>query len=358
MKKLHAMACLLLIAEGLVALGGRGDASPPGTSAGSIPWPAGLPVYDHVVIVVEENKDYEQVLDGPGSDTSKAPYINLTLRKEGANLTQMFGEEHNSQGNYFWLFSGSNQGVGFRDGVPDVPIDAPNLGRALIDSGRSFKGYSEDLPAIGSTDFFWPGARPKDRRYARKHCPWVSFTNVPNGNTVADSSNLRFLDFPPDPADFHTLPTVAIVIPNLLNDMHSGKRDKRVATGDAWLKSHLDRYYQWAKTHNSLLVVTWDESDDEPGHDNDARVLGLSDPFTELTGQQGRNMRNWIPTLIAGAHVKHGDYAEGKGVTHVNILRTLEAMYGLPRSGAQQRHAAAGGIRDDYLITDVFEAAK
>jgi hypothetical protein len=42
----------------------------------------------------------------------------------------------------------------------------------------------------------------------------------------------------------------------------------------------------------------------------------------------------------------------------VNILRTLEAMYRLPRSGAQQPNAAGGGIRDDYLITDVFVKAK
>ena len=50
-----------------------------------------------------------------------------------------------------------------------------------------------------------------------------------------------------------------------------------------------------------------------------------------------------------------GDYEEGLGITHVNILRTLEAMYGLPKAGAQQPHAAAGGISDDYIITDVFE---
>src|SRR5262245_31434573 len=59
----------------------------------TIPWPKSLPVYDHVVIVVEENKDYEQIIDNPG-----AGYINGTLRKDGVNLTRMFGEEHNSQG--------------------------------------------------------------------------------------------------------------------------------------------------------------------------------------------------------------------------------------------------------------------
>ena len=75
--------------------------------------PVGRPVYDHVVIVVEENKDYEQIIG-----SAAAPYINL-LKKEGASFTKMYAEEHHSQGNYFWLFSGSNQGVGFYDDVPE-----------------------------------------------------------------------------------------------------------------------------------------------------------------------------------------------------------------------------------------------
>ena len=103
----------------------------PATSS-KIPWPQGLPVYDHVVIVVEENKAYDQVIGSPA-----APYINGTLQKEGANLLKMYAEEHRSEGNYFWLFSGSNQGVGFGDAMPDQPIAAHNLGEELI-AGRPF----------------------------------------------------------------------------------------------------------------------------------------------------------------------------------------------------------------------------
>jgi hypothetical protein len=29
-------------------------------------------------------------------------------------------------------------------------------------------------------------------------------------------------------------------------------------------------------------------------------------------------------------------------------------MYGLPKSGKQQRNARAAGISDDFIITDVF----
>jgi phosphatidylinositol-3-phosphatase len=355
MKKLLVMGCLLLIAGGLVALGGRGDASPPGTPESAIPWPAGLPVYDHVVIVVEENKDFDQVVGSP-----EAPFINR-LRTEGANFTRMFGEEHHSQGNYFWLFSGDNHGVGFRDGVPHDRFEAPNLGAALIKKGFSFKGYSESLPAIGSTVVYDPpGAQRKHRVYARKHAPWVSFTNVPNGTTAEQSSNLTFAEFPKGAAAFAALPTVAFVIANLKNDMHDsdeGLSEKEalkqtVRQGDKWLETNLGAYHAWTKEHNSLLIVTFDESYDGTG------LIGLTDPFALADTPAGKDLQNRVCTIFAGARIKPGDYAEGKGVTHVNILRTLEAMYGLLRAGAQQPNAAKGGIRDDYVITDVFENVK
>jgi acid phosphatase len=309
-----------------------------------IPWPAGLPVYDHVVIVIEENKDYDQIID-----SAAAPYINATLRKEGANFTQMYGQEHKSQGNYFWLFSGSNQNVGFNDEVPTEKISAANLGAALIAKGLSFKGYSEDLPSIGSTVIFVPENVPRNQRiYGRKHVPWISFDNVPNGNTVETSSNLRFKDFPTDPAQFSTLPTVAFVVPNLENDMHNGEVKDSIPKGDAWLKKNLDAYYQWAKKNNSLLILTFDESDDKK------KEIGLTDPAVQPTDEASKDRQNRICTLFAGARIKPGNYPEGKGITHVNILRTLEAMYGLPKAGAQQPNAARAGISDDYIVTDIF----
>jgi hypothetical protein len=47
----------------------------------------------------------------------------------------MFAEEHNSEGNYFWLFSVSNQNVGFHDKVPHSKFETSNLGRQLIIKG-------------------------------------------------------------------------------------------------------------------------------------------------------------------------------------------------------------------------------
>lgn len=299
-----------------------------------VPWPAGLPVYDHVVIVVEENKDYEQIV-GDKVSNKDASYINEVLRKEGATLTKMFGEEHHSQGNYFWLFSGSNQNVGFVDEIPRTRFKVSNLGEELIRKGHSFKGYSEGLREIGSLV-------SRDGFYARKHCPWISFSNVPNGKTVAESSNLRF---PEDfPKDYSALPTVSFVIPNLVDDMHDGPVKTSILAGDEWLRRNIGGYYEWAKQHNSLLILTFDESDQSP------MMGGLTNP-----ADRSGDKRNRIVTIFAGAHIKGGEYSEGKGVTHVNVLRTLEAMYRLDRSGAQQEKAVRAGIADDFPIEDVFE---
>jgi hypothetical protein len=319
-------------------------------------WPAGLPVYDHIVIVVEENKNYEEIIGN-----ANALYINNVLKKEGANFVKMYGEEHFSQGNYYWMFSGDNQAIGFIDQVPSeknnskYPFKTANLGEQLINKGLSFKGYAESLPKIGFT-----GEQASAGLYARKHVPWISFASVPNGTTAAKSSNLRFADFPSNPSQYDTLPTVSFVIPNLDNDMHNGPITESIPAGDRWLQKNIDPYYQWAKNHNSLLILTFDENNDKRNY------RGLTNPLVDphSCAGEGRDheycvdLQNRIVTIFAGAHIKPGDYTENKGITHVNILRTIEAMYGLSKSGAQQPNATGGGITDNYIITDVFKTVQ
>jgi len=294
-----------------------------------------LPRYDHIVIVVEENKDYDQIISNPA-----ATYLNK-LALEGANFTRMFAEEHNSQGNYFWLFSGSNQGVSFHNQMPRSKFNTSNLGEQLIIKGLSFKGYAQSLPAIGSEVEVTPPSCRYPCVYGRKHVPWISFANVPNGTTIATSSNLQFEDFP---ANFGDLPTVAFVIPDMDHDMHNGEAKDSVPAGDRWLQTNLDGYYQWAKAHNSLLIVTFDETEDKSG------AAGLTDPTD-------RSDPNRIATIFAGAGVKPG-HAVTDRLTHVNLLRTIEAVYGLPKSGAQQPLALRAGIGDDATAGDAFEAVR
>src|SRR3984893_602867 len=71
-------------------------AGAPAIAAERLAWPSMLPVYDHIVIVIEENKDVEQIFGG-GYD---APYLRQ-LAAEGALMSRIFGEEHYKSGKLF-----------------------------------------------------------------------------------------------------------------------------------------------------------------------------------------------------------------------------------------------------------------
>ncbi len=251
----------------------------------SLAAPAVLPAPSHVVMVIEENKSFGQVYGSPD-----APYINA-LAAIGAVFTDSHGLGHPSQPNYLQLFSGSDQGVTDNTVPPaGFPFSAPNLGSLLLAAGETFVGYSEDLPAVGSTV-----GNTGPNGYWRKHNPWVEFSNVP-----ADS-NRPFGDFP-DGLHYADLPTVSIVVPNQANDMHNGS----VAAGDAWLQANLSPYVAWAQMHNSLFILTFDEDD-------------------------GSTAGNDILTLLVGPMIRPGLYDQK--IDHHSLLRTLEDMYGLGYAG-------------------------
>lgn len=249
-----------------------------------------LPKPDHIVIVIEENHSFAQIIDSPA-----APYLNALARK-GALLTNSYGVTHPSQPNYIALFSGTTDGV-TRNNCP-TSLTAANLRSTLALVDRTFVGYAEDLPTTGAVDCV-VGA------YARKHNPWVNWQSSPI-NTVPAGDNRPFSDFP---SDFNRLPTVSFVIPNQLNDMHDGKDPDRIQRADQWLQTHLDRYVEWAQTHNSLLIITWDE-------DN-----GKSD--------------NHIPTILVGPMVRPGRY--GEPLDHYGLLRTITDMYGAKPIGLSRQ---------------------
>jgi phosphatidylinositol-3-phosphatase len=253
--------------------------------------PAQVPTPVHVVIVVEENHDYSQIIG-----SAAAPYINLLAEEtNGALFTQSYALTHPSQPNYLMLFSGSDHGV-TGDYLPGaLPYSSANLGASLINSGKTFAGYSEDLPYVGFADTY-SGA------YARKHNPWVNWQGG-STNGIPAASNLPLTSFP---AQFASLPTVSFVIPNEDNDMHNGDDPATITTGDTWLQSHLGDYIRWAKTNNSLFILTYDEG----------TTWGS----------------NRIVTLFVGAMVKPGRYNET--INHYSVLRTIEDFYGLPHAGA------------------------
>src|SRR5216684_6943291 len=102
-----------------------------------------LPLPTHIVIVVEENHGYSEIIG-----SSQAPYIN-TLADEGASFTSSHAITHPSQPNYLALFSGSTQGI-TDDSCPHT-FSTPNLAGELEAASYTFGGFSEDMPSTGST---------------------------------------------------------------------------------------------------------------------------------------------------------------------------------------------------------------
>ncbi|MFD8734949.1 alkaline phosphatase family protein [Streptomyces sp. NPDC059618] len=239
-----------------------------GSSAGS-----GLPRPDHIVVVIEEDQSYDGIIGN-----ADAPYLNRLARR-GASLTQYYALTHPSQPNYLALFSGSFLGVD-DDSCPHR-LTSRNLGSQLLQAHLTFAGYAQSLPRVGFTGC-------ADGPYVRRHNPWVNFDNLPA------SVNRPWTDFP---RDYTRLPTIAFVVPDLEHDMHDGN----VRRADDWLRDGLGGYAEWAMTHNSLLVVTWDEDDSRgPNH---------------------------IPTILAGEHVRRGD--DDQPNNQFGLLRMLLDTYGL-----------------------------
>jgi hypothetical protein len=269
--------------------------------------------YDHIVVVIEENKSRNEII----GNTAEAPFINNVLVAGGASMANMFALTDPSQPNYLQFFSGSNQGIADNTvPAPGAPFSTPNLGAALFASGKSFVGYSEDLPEVGSTI-------EESGAYARRHNPWVNWqVPTPNGNQLPASVNQPFTSFP-DATNYAQLPHVSIVVPNNANNMHDGT----IGEGDTWLASHLSAYAAWAKTHNSLLVVTFDE---------------------DLAGQQGN-----IPTVLYGANVAVGKTVQSTATLH-NLLRTIEDFNGAAHSGsAANLRSIVGPFQSDKPFTIV-----
>ena len=179
--------------------------------------PPPLPRPDHIVMVIEENHAYSQIIDSPD-----ASYINR-LAAQGAVFTQSFGITYPSQPNYLALFSGSTQGI--TDNSCPHTFTTPNLGHALLAVGLTFAGYSEDLPSVGSL-ICGVGL------YARKHNPLVNWQDsVDNG--LPATANVPMTSFP---TDYTKLPTMSVIVPNQVNNMHHGKDPDRIQAGDRWLQ--------------------------------------------------------------------------------------------------------------------------
>ncbi|MGH3627790.1 MAG: alkaline phosphatase family protein [Sciscionella sp.] len=274
------MAGSVMVLLGASACGAPHDTAGPTAQAAAPRHSASVPHYSHVVVVMEENHGYGQIIGNPA-----APFENAIARS-GVNFTDAHAEYHPSQPNYLEFFSGSTHGVSDDHCITNRLHD-PSLGGQLRAAGTTFTGYADGLPKPGSLIC-------ESGDYRRYHNVPLAFSDVPASSVVP------FSQFPR--GRYAQLPAVSWVTPNYAHDMHNGT----VAAGDAWLRANLGGYARWATDHNSLLIVVFDEDDDSGG-------------------------TNHIPAILSGAHLKTG--GNTSSITHDTLLALIEDSFGLPRLG-------------------------
>ena len=236
--------------------------------------PAGVPEFDHVIVVIMENKKAERALD-PRTSPFTSKFASTWLHFE-----ESYAITHPSQPNYIALWAGSTLGVTSNAcPPPGTPFDAENLGHALEAVGKTWRAYSEDLPDTGSTV-----CDANRKLYTRKHAPWTHFSNLNHAN------ERPYTDLAEDIAK-RTLPHLAFVVPNNCHNTH----DCPVPLGDVWLSTELPRMLA-ALGPRGLLVLTYDEDDYGAG--------------------------NHILTVFAGLPVR-GLSTSARRITHYTLLRTL-----------------------------------
>jgi acid phosphatase len=209
------------------------------TSGGGGSTPGSFPQFGHVVLVMEENHGYSDVIGNP-----TMPYFNSLITKYGL-ATQYYANIHPSIGNYFMLTTG--QIVTTDDSFTGTVSD-DNIVRDLLTAGKTWKSYAESLPSVGYTGGdVYP--------YAKRHNIFAYFTDVVNSSSEVKNL-VPFSQFASDVSSGQ-LPNFSFVVPNLLNDAHDGI----LPMADFWLQQNIPALLNSSTFQkDGLLMIVFDEA--------------------------------------------------------------------------------------------------
>jgi phosphatidylinositol-3-phosphatase len=236
----------------------------------------------HVFVIVMENRTYAQALTGR---------YTARLASEFSVANAYHGVSHPSLPNYLALTSGSTWGIA-DDGYHRLP--SGGLGAQLTSAGLQWRAYME-----GMNNGCFNSAYP----YALKHNPFAYY---------GGSCPSQVVNFSHFAADMKTeVPQFVWITPGLCHDGH----DCSTGIADRWLSQTVPQILATdAWKNNGLLLITWDEGDDNANH-----VLTLAIQ----------------PNRI--------EPASARAYNHYSFLATVEDRLGLSRLG---RAASASAMTD------------
>ena len=355
----------------------------------SLVWPASaqaattVPPVKHVVVIVLENKGYDETF-GP---SSQAPYIAKDLPSMGKLLTQYYATGHLSLDNYITMLSGQPPnpqtqadcqfytefaGVLGPDGIAIgngcvYPASVKTLADQLDAKGLSWKGYMEDMgndpardngttcahPVLNTRDGTQSAAA--NDQYASRHNPFVYFHSIIDRPECAKNV-VPLTQFTNDLASASTLPAFSFITPNLCNDGHDGSGSvtgEKCANGDRGGLYQSGKFLeQWIPkilaspgyADDGMVIVTWDEAENSDASSCCNEPTGPNTPRPGINGNGGGR----IGTIVLSKHVRAGT-TSAVPYNHYSLLRTLEDLYGVPHLG----YAAMDGLAP--FGADVFD---
>jgi phosphatidylinositol-3-phosphatase len=303
-----AGASAVALTATLFGLGGGGgalaDAGPCGTATTAAP-----ATFDHVVLLIFENKNQDQILSG-----TAAPYLKSLSQQCGRGTDMNTPDPLTSLGNYIALTSGyygHPKYITANRGPATWPQDSVSIFEQV---GGKWREFAENAPTNCYT-----GSQAYD--FTVNHTPAPYYTRI--------KSECQTKDVPmgatPDLSAAFTL-----LSPNKSHIMHEddapGKttQAQRIKAGDDWAAGYLPKVfaspeYQSGRT---VVIITWDEA---------------------------TSRRNDVPFIVASPYTPVG-YVTNVHMTHYSTLKGMEQMLGLPLLG----HAGDAGvpsIRDYYGLS-------
>jgi hypothetical protein len=254
------------------------------------PPPSSTAPFGHVIVVVEENANYSDVIG-----SSLTPYMNGLANQYGL-ATQYYADTHPSIGNYFMMTTGQILTNDDAQTPQSFPVSGNNAVRELLAAGKTWKAYAESIPSVGYVGGDATG--PDGGQFYTRHVPLPYMTDVQN--SAAQRQNIvPFTQFTVDLAS-NALPNYSFITPNGCNDAH----DCGLDVADNWLKTNIDPLIKSALFQkDGLLVIVFDESN------------------TDNTNGGGQ-----VPAIVISPFAKLG-FKSSKLYQHESLLRlTLEGL--------------------------------
>lgn len=255
-----------------------------------------IPSFDHILMIMFENRDFGQVIGN-----QDAPTFNQ-LAEQNVLLTQYYAVTHPSLPNYIALMGGDTFGI--TTDCKHCFINQTSLPDLIEASGRTWKTYQEDIPSpcfVGNSNL-----------YFQKHNPFIYFDPIRNNADRCKKSIVPLNDLDRD-LSANQLPNFAFIMPDICNSAHNCSLD----VADKWLNQQIQKLMNSsALGKNYLIYVAFEESSTDH-----SSCCGLP-------AQAGGR----VPAILISPQAKSG-YQDETPLSHYSFLKTIAISWKLPELG-------------------------